>query len=263
MSELNRRARDLIASLDDSDGPTDAERARLRAALLARVGAGAVAGAAGAKAAAVASHAAAAPLSAVGKLSFFGAITKGIAVIAVVGVGSAAYVALKASSEASTRTTAPATAVAVSPPAHPTKVAQRPAPPVPVPESRDLPPAAATPLPSPAVQPSDKRAATVAPVSSPPPPADSLATEAADLGAAVAALRDGHAASALSMLDDQDSRYAQGALREERAAMRGDALCALGKVDQATASATAFLHDHPRSLLAPKVRLSCGVKGTP
>jgi hypothetical protein len=66
---------------------------------------------------------------------------------------------------------------------------------------------------------------------------------------------------ALAAINAQDARFPDGALREERAEARIVALCALGRVEEARAKASLFLQEHPRSLLASRVRASCG--GTP
>ena len=75
---------------------------------------------------------------------------------------------------------------------------------------------------------------------------------------ALADLRDGRPERAIAGLDAEDARFGHGALGEERAEARIAALCALGRIDDARASASRFLQDHPRSLLAGRVRASCG-----
>jgi hypothetical protein len=61
----------------------------------------------------------------------------------------------------------------------------------------------------------------------------------------------------MSRLDEHTRRFPHGALSEERAAARVHTLCALGRVDEARASASAFVAQSPRSSLAPAVRRSC------
>jgi hypothetical protein len=87
---------------------------------------------------------------------------------------------------------------------------------------------------------------------------DTLAEETRALRAAVGMLRDAKGDQALAALDAQDSLYAGGALGEERAATRIDALCLLGRTAEARAAATRFLDAHPRSVLAAHVQASCG-----
>jgi hypothetical protein len=70
-------------------------------------------------------------------------------------------------------------------------------------------------------------------------------------------LRDGRAAQAIAALDAQSALYAGGALGEEREVARIEALCALGRADDAREAGTSFLSAHPRSILAARVRASC------
>ncbi len=78
------------------------------------------------------------------------------------------------------------------------------------------------------------------------------------LRAAMADLRDGHADRALASLDAQMARFPSGVLVEERTEARIIALCALGRTEEARGVAAHFLADYPRSVLAGRVRASCG-----
>jgi hypothetical protein len=99
-------------------------------------------------------------------------------------------------------------------------------------------------------------------VSPAPASAETFEAETRALRDALATLRDGQPERALAALDAQSSLYEQGALGEEREATRIDALCALGRNDEARAAATRFLGVHPRSLLAARVRASCAGAGS-
>jgi hypothetical protein len=105
------------------------------------------------------------------------------------------------------------------------------------------------------------RAAKPRPVVAVPPPDPTFEAETHALRDALGDLRDGMPGRALAAIDAQDVRFPKGALREERAEARIVALCALGRVEEARAKASLFLQEHPRSLLAGRVRASCG--GTP
>lgn len=89
-------------------------------------------------------------------------------------------------------------------------------------------------------------------------------TEGADLAAEVALMRkargaldDGDPAAALGALADHAERFAAGQMREDRLRLRVEALCALGRGEQARAEADAFLRDHPGSTHTARVRSLC------
>ncbi|HEX6242691.1 MAG TPA: hypothetical protein VFZ61_17380 [Polyangiales bacterium] len=67
----------------------------------------------------------------------------------------------------------------------------------------------------------------------PAPVPDRLAQEVALLSRATSDLRAGHAARALKALDEHQRRFPAGALREDRRAARGQALCLLGRAAEA------------------------------
>jgi hypothetical protein len=70
------------------------------------------------------------------------------------------------------------------------------------------------------------------------------------------ALREGRPAAALERMDEHRRAYPNGALSEEREALRVGALCALGRSD-AQAEARAFLANHPASPFVARVREAC------
>jgi hypothetical protein len=87
--------------------------------------------------------------------------------------------------------------------------------------------------------------------------ADELAREAQLLKGALAALRDGDASSALTLLDQHAQTFPSGALADERDVERVTALCRLGRKAEARTVADAFLAGRPPSRLTERVRESC------
>lgn len=74
------------------------------------------------------------------------------------------------------------------------------------------------------------------------------------LKAAQRALRSGHPADAMALLDEHARLFPAGALREERRASHVFALAALGRLRQAKLEADAFARDWPNSPLLDRVR---------
>src|SRR5690606_28075376 len=99
------------------------------------------------------------------------------------------------------------------------------------------------------------RAPELAPIGS--PIVSTLADEMALIRAAWADLRAGRGDAALASLDAHRSRFPEGALAPERDAARAIALCASARRDEGLAAASSFLHAHPRSPLAARVRDAC------
>ncbi len=324
MTELDPGAKELIALAANGDGPTDAERARLRAAVLAQLGSGALGVKAGSAAASVALRAAAAGAAGAGAAGAVvssaagaGGVAAGTAVggsVAVfaakmvaigavlTGVGAGGYVAVshraaptaavaaKGTQEAPEKlvpigatasrrraggpggasgTASAGGAEAADPPtaAGSASAAPEPEPTAslvaePVPAAPQAAPAPeAPPVPTIATHPRPAWTARSAPVSESVP--ETLEEETKALGQALSALRASHPDTALALLDAQDVRYPRGALAEERAAARIEAMCALGRAGEATSLASRFLAQHPRSLQAARVRASCaGPKAT-
>jgi hypothetical protein len=89
-----------------------------------------------------------------------------------------------------------------------------------------------------------------------PAPVDRLQEELSLVRAAHDALRAGQPAVALERMDEHRRAYPDGALSEERDALRVGALCALGRAD-AQAEARAFLANHPASPFVARVREAC------
>ncbi|MEM6293260.1 MAG: hypothetical protein AAGA54_18455 [Myxococcota bacterium] len=91
----------------------------------------------------------------------------------------------------------------------------------------------------------------------PAPSASSLAAETRALQQARAALKDGRPQDALSKLDRAAQAFPDGALIEERAALRVLALCEAGRADEGRAAAAAFETTYPRSAHAKRVANAC------
>ena len=85
-------------------------------------------------------------------------------------------------------------------------------------------------------------------------PASSLNDEVVAIDQARRALTAGNAATALQLVDAYDARYPGGALAEESAEIRIEALFRTGKRAQASDLATQFLAAHPGSLYARVIR---------
>jgi hypothetical protein len=88
-------------------------------------------------------------------------------------------------------------------------------------------------------------------------PDDGLRAETEALRLAQQALRDKMPEQALRLLDEQDLRFPDGLLRQERSAARILALCQLGRVEEARAQALRFERLWPRSALLGRVRSAC------
>jgi TolA-binding protein len=96
----------------------------------------------------------------------------------------------------------------------------------------------------------------------PPPPSrratpDRLAEEVALLSQAAKDLRAGHAASALSALNEHQKKFPNGALSQERRAARAEALCALGRGSEAQSELALLERRAPKSPLLVRARQRC------
>src|SRR5262249_30508188 len=104
-------------------------------------------------------------------------------------------------------------------------------------------------------------APTAPPPVAPAPPATAARRSAVDeftlLHAARAALGARAPARALALLDAHAARYPNGVLRIERVAARIDALCALGRSDEAYREAEHHASELARSPYADRVRAAC------
>jgi hypothetical protein len=264
MSDLSHDARELLEVARLEDGPTPAERERLRRAVFSAVAAGStVLGSAGA-AGAVGGSAA---VGAGAKLSLVAGVAAKMSTAPLAiwfAVGTAAGLATVAPVAAVRYVTSSPTQVATpSAPAETSRLAQRePVPPSHEPIAPDALPAApmrtdaevlASPLPAP------NTARTTASAPSTPtlePPA--LTQELDLLTAAQRELAAGRAEQALARLGEHERRFPSGALRSERLAARVFALCALGRTAEARLASREFERVAPGSPLTPRVLASCG-----
>lgn len=98
----------------------------------------------------------------------------------------------------------------------------------------------------------------VEPAPEPAPAADDFAAELQLLAEIRGALKRGDHAGALLKIDEHVKRFgAGGQLVQERMASQVDALCGLGRVDDARRVAAKLLEKWPDSTHAPRVRASC------
>jgi hypothetical protein len=88
--------------------------------------------------------------------------------------------------------------------------------------------------------------------------ADSLAQEVAILSRASSELHAGRPAAALAALADHQSKFPNGVMIEERRAARVQALCALGRSQEAKAELAQLARIAPNSPHAARVRKACG-----
>ena len=86
---------------------------------------------------------------------------------------------------------------------------------------------------------------------------DGLAEEVALLSRAETELHAGRPAKALLVLAEHQRKFPRGALAEERTAARIQALCALGRNDEANAQLTQLLHISPNSAHEERARQAC------
>jgi hypothetical protein len=231
VTELSREARELIAAGKSALVPTQEDRSRVTQILSKRIAAAGLGVLASVK-------------LAQGMMSgkSLTILTSTVGVLGVVGaLGTVAYFARQ-----SGRTPVPAPiTVAVVPSAQQQRPLQA----------------------SDATQTSDPQAAAI--TSSSPPaktepaarasklPGDSLGEEVAILSRAERELHNGRPAAALRALDEHQRRFASGALAQERSAARIQALCALGRMDEANAESVKLKRSSPNSPQAAQARLPC------
>jgi len=288
MSDLSPGARAIIDQARDADGPSPADRARIRASLYAQIGLlGSVAASGNAGGGGLgAGDGVGAAASAAGSTS---AAKLALAVMVALGLGIGGYFL------ASKRGPVP-------PDAEPAvSLAPAPSPPSPLPEVSPAPAEIATPAPASKpdpvpVQPaptdakpglerssarrskprSAPRARSSAPRSTNEPGTEprgepKSGPEAGPAGSTVAALgeesrlirdarralREGDAATALQRMTEHQERFRDGQLVQERQALRIIALCKLDRVEQAQREATVFTSRWPNSPHGARIRASC------
>jgi hypothetical protein len=94
------------------------------------------------------------------------------------------------------------------------------------------------------------------------PQSDELLAEARALRDAQQALRAGDSSRALTLLAEQERRFAGGQLRAARAAARAMALCESQGAADRRSTAASFVALWPRSPLLPSVRTACSTEST-
>jgi hypothetical protein len=87
---------------------------------------------------------------------------------------------------------------------------------------------------------------------------DSLAEEVAMLSQASTELHAGRPAAALTALDEHRRKFPRGALAEERTSARIQALCALGRMNEAQAELARLARISPNSPHLARARKACG-----
>jgi hypothetical protein len=237
--------RTLIDEARPALGPSDAQRARLKRAVVA-----AAVGSAAAGTAAVASGTGASATTAGAGLGAKIALV----VFAVAAVGGGAWLAAREGAGA------PQTTVDVAPVDAPP--VGLPPPTAAVPEAEEAPPATTEPtvVPADAGPENEVRA-------EPPPdprPGPRLAPDPTSIERESELLREAHAASqrgepreALALLEQHARLFPRGALVTERRGLRILALCEAGEVDTARGEAQVFLRGRPPAGLAQRVQRSC------
>jgi hypothetical protein len=231
MSKLTRDAKELVKEARRGGDPSDADQARIRAALTARFGVPAPEGASS--------------ISPIVKPNGQSRWSWGAKVFA--GIGIALVTGANAFD-----TEPEAAPLEIAAPVHPiTVVSHAITEPAPVVlEARALSSEATSPRATPAPK-------AKARISAPMRAKGSIAEEIALIGRAHDALQAGNPEEALARLDEHADRFPTGALAEERASERVLALCASGRVAQARTERERFLREHPESPAVTRVRASC------
>jgi hypothetical protein len=243
MDELSPGARSLLQAADTYDDPSPEDAARVRRAVLTRVGAIGLTAATAAVVTASSTQAKAASVMAIAaKLTAALAVTAG-------GV-AATYTYVNYTKE-------PAPVVAPAPvKATPSKVVEKPAPVEPAiiaPEDvklEEAPAKRATRYVRPEVEKEPAKPAA-------PTPAD-LEAEMKLIRGADAALRAGRASEALSLLAQHQAEHPRASLAHEREGLRAIAQCQVGAAGS-TATAERFIARSPRSPLAARLRSACKI----
>jgi hypothetical protein len=262
MNELGPEAQEILRNGREGDNPSPADRARIRAALMATIAAGAASTVSPSANAAPevslpASVGTAKPL--IGSI-FGGFIGKGMVVVF---LGAASAGAIATWSKNTSPPTVKAVSVPEKPISNPVPKLDPVAPKAPEQVVVEKPnePSVAPSLPqdqpkAPSVRTNTNITSPKAPEGSP-ESADTLIAETQRLREAHGAMRGGDPEKALALLSEQSAENEGQKLRAERAAARVLALCKLGRVSEAHAEAEAFLAQNPQSPLADRVRKAC------
>ncbi len=268
MTHLGPRAQALVDAAR-RDGPTAADRARIKSALSAKLvvlpnaapAAGSSAGAVGGSGSILG------PLLAVGAI--LGALGFGGGIIAARSVSSPVDQARQGVGIEVLRRSSLAAFEVPAPPSLPVAVAARAEPP-PALEvaSADLKPAvppirrSAVEAPRPREPEPPVAMAGAEPARAPEAPSNTLLAETRILRSAQAAVVEGKPDLALQRIDELANKYPDGLLKEERFAARVLALCAAGRPGDARVEADRFLSWRPLSIQAAHVKASCAFAPT-
>lgn len=95
------------------------------------------------------------------------------------------------------------------------------------------------------------------PESKPAPTESPIVAEARSIRRIRAALRDGRGKAALERVKAHERAFPKGTLTDELAVLEADALCQLGRADEARKVAAAFVRRRPASPLAARARRIC------
>lgn len=243
MSKLSDDAFALMWACRDAVDPTDEDQARIRKALLVRLGDGAWASQPSARG----------PAAAKAGIATSTRIWLALGV-PVVGIGLAWSIVHRGSVPESTNVSRPAAlpTVSVEPRVEPAAPPEAPA--SPLPQASGPPVGATTPSPS---APLGKHRGTAKSA------ADTLSSEVALLGEATMDLNRGQPAAALDEFEEHERRFPSGALAEERMAGQVEALCALGRTQEAKLEASRLVAVYPRSSHLKHVLAACGWDAVP
>jgi hypothetical protein len=227
MSDLSPEARALVEDGHSVLRPTRGDRARVAAALSARIGAATLLS--------TQQAAAAAGKSILGWQKLAGIIST----VAVAGAGTAYLVDQSADADPP-----------VAPPPRVAKPVR--AQPLPSPQEEEA---------EPPVTPEELGEAEPSPASSPRPitSADRFAQEVAILSRATTELRAGRPAAGLRLLEEHQRTFPKGRLAEERRTARIQALCALGRRSEAEAELARLAQSSPRSPHLARAQRACGI----
>jgi hypothetical protein len=239
MSDLSSDGKALVEAGRQADRPSDADRERVLAALRARLGDAAVL-------AAGLEHA---PLKTGGAGVSRSTLVKWGWVAPTVLVTGALWLVPRVWPSAEKAVSAPS--VVSAPPTAPVTSSPELAPQLAPEVVAEVPPSPSAPV----VGSGASRA-----VDSQKPPArprDGLAEEVALLSRAETELHAGRPAKALLALAEHQRKFPRGALAEERTAARIQALCALGRNDEANAQLKQLLHISPNSAQEERARQAC------
>ncbi len=248
--------------------PTDAQRTRLKRAVLGALATSAVTTGTAAGAQAAAGGAGASAATGVGGAAVgMGVGAKAVlAVVAIASVVGVVAVTRTPSAAPATQDRAPAApreiaepdeAPALTASAPPIEAAHEPTLAVQEPLARPAiapTPIAATPSPRRPTTATTRATPATEPETTPSPEIDPAVVETMLLARARVALQRHDGAAAMQLLQEHASRFPSGELREERLALRISALCELGETDRAHREAASYLDAFPGSIHAADVR---------